>query len=108
MPKVADFTHERPSSEMYADPAPPPSAPLPTAISSELVAETAQIVELPRPFSPTTLSQVHEVGSTTVVVEVAIVVGVATTALALTIIVRIREEYGTIEEDELDEINRER
>jgi len=31
----------------------------------------------------------------------AIVVGVATTALAFAIIVRIREEYNTIEEDEL-------
>ena len=31
----------------------------------------------------------------------AIVVGVATTALALAIIVRIREAYGTIEEDEI-------
>jgi multicomponent Na+:H+ antiporter subunit C len=31
----------------------------------------------------------------------AIVVGVATTALALALIVRIREEYGTIEEDEI-------
>lgn len=31
----------------------------------------------------------------------AIVVGVATTALALALIVRIREAYGTIEEDEI-------
>jgi multicomponent Na+:H+ antiporter subunit C len=31
----------------------------------------------------------------------AIVVGVATTALAFALIVRIKEEYGTIEEDEL-------
>lgn len=31
----------------------------------------------------------------------AIVVGVATTALALSLVVRIREYYGTIEEDEL-------
>ena len=31
----------------------------------------------------------------------AIVVGIATTALALALIVRIREEYGTIEEDEI-------
>ena len=37
----------------------------------------------------------------------AIVVGVATTALALAIIVRIREAYGTIEEDEIREIERE-
>jgi multicomponent Na+:H+ antiporter subunit C len=33
----------------------------------------------------------------------AIVVGVATTALALALIVRIHEAYGTIEEDEIRE-----
>ena len=37
----------------------------------------------------------------------AIVVGVATTALALALIVRINEAYGTIEEDEIREIERE-
>ncbi len=36
----------------------------------------------------------------------AIVVGIATTALALALIVRIREEYGTIEEDEILAIDR--
>ena len=34
----------------------------------------------------------------------AIVVGVATTALALALVVRIREAYGTIEEDEIRQI----
>ena len=36
----------------------------------------------------------------------AIVVGIATTSLALALIVRIHEAYGTIEEDELIEIDR--
>lgn len=36
----------------------------------------------------------------------AIVVGVATTSLALALIVRIHESYGTIEEDELHTIER--
>ena len=36
-----------------------------------------------------------------VLILTAIVVGVATTALGLAIIVRIREAYGTIEEDEI-------
>ncbi len=36
-----------------------------------------------------------------VLILTAIVVGVATTALALALIVRIHEEYGTIEEDEI-------
>ena len=37
----------------------------------------------------------------------AIVVGIATTALALALIVRIREDYGTIEEDEILLLDRE-
>lgn len=37
----------------------------------------------------------------------AIVVGVATSAVALALVVRINEAYGTIEEDELREIERE-
>ena len=36
-----------------------------------------------------------------VLILTAIVVGVSTTALALALIVRIRESYGTIEEDEI-------
>ena len=36
----------------------------------------------------------------------AIVVGIATTALALALIVRVREDYGTIEEDEIMELDR--
>jgi len=36
-----------------------------------------------------------------VLILTAIVVGVSTTALALALIVRIRETYGTIEEDEI-------
>jgi len=36
----------------------------------------------------------------------AIVVGIATTALALALIVRIREDYGTIEENEILELDR--
>lgn len=36
----------------------------------------------------------------------AIVVGVATTALALALTIRVREDYGTIEEDEILELDR--
>jgi multicomponent Na+:H+ antiporter subunit C len=36
----------------------------------------------------------------------AIVVGIATTAVALALIVRVREEYGTIEEDRILEMDR--
>ena len=37
-----------------------------------------------------------------VLILTAIVVGVATTALALALVVRIRDSYGTIEEDEIE------
>ena len=36
----------------------------------------------------------------------AIVVGVATTSLALSLVVRVNEYYGTIEEDEIEKIER--
>ncbi|WP_322865202.1 cation:proton antiporter subunit C [Aquicoccus sp. G2-2] len=39
-----------------------------------------------------------------VLILTAIVVGIATTALALALIVRIREEFGTIEEDDILEM----
>ena len=42
-----------------------------------------------------------------VLILTAIVVGIATTALALALIIRIREEYKTIEEDEIYDIERE-
>ena len=38
-----------------------------------------------------------------VLILTAIVVGVATTALGLALIVRIKEAYGTVEEDEIQE-----
>ncbi|MDR3500429.1 MAG: cation:proton antiporter subunit C [Parvibaculum sp.] len=41
-----------------------------------------------------------------VLILTAIVVGISTTALALALVVRIREAYGTIEEDEILEIER--
>jgi multicomponent Na+:H+ antiporter subunit C len=40
-----------------------------------------------------------------VLILTAIVVGVATTSLALALIVRIREAYGTIEDDELQALD---
>ncbi len=40
-----------------------------------------------------------------VLILTAIVVGISTTALALSIVVRIREEYGTVEEDDIRELD---
>ncbi|MEM7209706.1 MAG: cation:proton antiporter subunit C [Pseudomonadota bacterium] len=41
-----------------------------------------------------------------VLILTAIVVGISTTALGLAIVVRIREEFGTIEEDKVRELER--
>ena len=41
-----------------------------------------------------------------VLILTAIVVGVATTALALALVVRIRDAYGSIEEDEIEAAER--
>ena len=41
-----------------------------------------------------------------VLILTAIVVGVATTALALALVVRIKESYGSIEEDEIHNLDR--
>lgn len=43
---------------------------------------------------------------TSVLILTAIVVSIATTALGLAIVVRIKEEYGTIDEEEIDAIER--
>lgn len=40
-----------------------------------------------------------------VLILTAIVVGIATTALGLAVVVRIREEYGTVEEDKIKELD---
>jgi multicomponent Na+:H+ antiporter subunit C len=40
-----------------------------------------------------------------VLILTAIVVGVATTALGLAVVVRIREEYGTVEEDAIKDLD---
>ena len=40
-----------------------------------------------------------------VLILTAIVVGVATTALGLALVVRIKESYGTIEEDEIHDMD---
>ncbi len=40
-----------------------------------------------------------------VLILTAIVVGISTTALGLAIVVRTKEEYGTIEEDEIQQID---
>ena len=42
-----------------------------------------------------------------VLILTAIVVGIATTALGMALIVRIREAYGTIEEDQIAALDRE-
>jgi multicomponent Na+:H+ antiporter subunit C len=42
-----------------------------------------------------------------VLILTAIVVGIAVTALGLALAVRIKEEYGSIEEDDIERLDRE-
>ena len=62
---------------------------------------TAPILLLEKDLQAGDPSQVYSNPLPSVLILTAIVVGVATTALALALIVRIREAYGTIEEHEI-------
>ncbi len=57
-------------------------------------------------FQAGTAEQVYSNPLPQVLILTAIVVGISTTALGLGIVVRIKEEYGTIEEREIQEIDR--
>jgi len=56
-------------------------------------------------FSAETVDQLFSNPLPQVLILTAIVVGISTTALGLGIVVRIKEEYGTIEENEIQEID---
>ena len=80
--------------------------------SVETVTSTNQVATVS--FEEEVVGQVAEHGPEiiysnplpSVLMLTAIVVGIATTALALALVVRVREEYGTIEEDEILEMDR--
>lgn len=58
-------------------------------------------------FTPSTSAdQIFSNPLPQVLILTAIVVGISTTALGLAIVVRTKEEYGTIEENEIQEIDR--
>lgn len=81
-------------------------APIDMAQSSSLglqsVADTIEVYQpLPRIVSPLA-DVIYSNPLPHVLILTAIVVGVATTAVGLALAVRIREAYGTIEEDELE------
>jgi multicomponent Na+:H+ antiporter subunit C len=63
----------------------------------KLIGGTAPIID-------TTAERIYSNPLPHVLILTAIVVGVATLALGLAIVVRIREAYGTIEEDDILEI----
>jgi multicomponent Na+:H+ antiporter subunit C len=69
-------------------------------VESHLIDLVSQIDHL----NPDAVVYSHPLPS--VLMLTAIVVGIATTALALALIVRVREEYGTIEEDEILALDR--
>lgn len=68
-------------------------------ISMSKIAGGTAPIEIPAPDAVYSAPLPH------VLILTAIVVGVATTSLALALIVRINEAYGTIEEDEVLEID---
>jgi multicomponent Na+:H+ antiporter subunit C len=57
-------------------------------------------------FSAASTMEIYSNPLPQVLILTAIVVGISTTALGLGIVVRIKEEYGTIEEHEIQEIDR--
>ncbi len=57
-------------------------------------------------FQPGLVNQVFSNPLPQVLILTAIVVGISTMALGLGIVVRIKEEYGSTEEDVIQEINR--
>ena len=57
-------------------------------------------------FLDTSVEQLYSNPLPQVLLLTAIVVGISTLALGLSIVVRIQEEYGTIEEHEIQEIDR--
>jgi multicomponent Na+:H+ antiporter subunit C len=57
-------------------------------------------------FKSTGADQVFSNPLPQVLILTAIVVGISTTALGLAIVVRTKEEYGTIEEDDIQQIDR--
>ena len=59
-----------------------------------------QIIDIPTPIIAEGIEQ-YSNPLPHVLILTAIVVGVATTALGLALVVRIREAYGTIEEEEI-------
>jgi multicomponent Na+:H+ antiporter subunit C len=67
------------------------------ANATEPPAENASLDPEEKPFVDTTI---YTNPLPSVLMLTAIVVGIGTTAVALSLIVRVREEYGTIEEDE--------
>ncbi|MDX1380379.1 MAG: cation:proton antiporter subunit C [Xanthomonadales bacterium] len=57
-------------------------------------------------LQPDAIDQIYSNPLPQVLILTAIVVGIATLALGLALVVRIRESYGTIEENEIREIDR--
>lgn len=78
---------------------------LPTAGKASVAPELVKLTERQAELKPTQLASgvIYSNPLPHVLMLTAIVVGVATTALALSLVVRINEYYGTIEEDELEE-----
>ncbi|MFN0024863.1 MAG: cation:proton antiporter subunit C [Parvularculaceae bacterium] len=79
---------------LFADPA--------TATGFDLAGTNYAALTAPAAAAPVATEIIYSNPLPHVLILTAIVVGVATTAVGLALVVRIREAYGTIEEDELE------
>jgi multicomponent Na+:H+ antiporter subunit C len=78
-----------------------------TEHNSSLQAAAEQVGEEATHVAEHTSEVIYSNALPSVLMLTAIVVGIATTAMALALIVRIREDYGTVEEDEILRLDRE-
>ena len=106
---VPHVEHDEHHDAAHEEGATPKSAHSPTPNNvnqSKIVVLNKNLQSKEASIGPTTSSKSKIIYSNPlphVLMLTAIVVGVATTALALSLVVRINEHYGTIEEDELEE-----
>jgi multicomponent Na+:H+ antiporter subunit C len=115
---VEGSLHDMPElgvSNSLLTPTPPPDVaeretPMPAETTPDItvqVPETApdNLLDAPAPVAETVGEILYSNPLPHVLILTAIVVGVATTAVGLAIAVRIREAYGTIEEDTLERMD---
>ena len=110
--------HHEPTGEYLEDPSASVEHASGVELSGSAIESNETIVQLASHVVDETVATGHAVAEVSmmevpftnplpsVLMLTAIVVGIATTALALALVVRIQEDYGTIEEDEILEMDK--